>query len=316
MTRSEKNNLLKGLAFISPWIIGFLFLTLYPVFISLYYSFCDYDVLAGAHWNGGQNYLDMLHDTEFWRSLKNTFIYAGLSLPLGMVFSLFIAVLLNMKIVGRSIFRTIYFLPSMIPLVAGAMVWNWIFNGEYGVLNYAINSGVADVSWFVGNFLHLHSLGAEIGQLRAPQWLADPMWTKPALVTMSIWGIGGQIVIYLAALQDVPKHLIESAEIDGAGWWARLWHVTIPMISPVIYFNLIIGIIGSLQVFVQPYIMMGEGGPGHSAYLYTWYLYDNAFTFLNMGYASALAWLLFVIIIVLTWIATSASRKHIYYGGA
>lgn len=295
MTRSQRHNLLKGLAFISPWIVGFLVFTTYPVLSSLYYSFCDFDVLSGTTWIGTQNYADMAQDKVYWQALWNTLFFAAFSLPLGMVVSLLIAVMLNRKIWGRSVFRTIYFLPSMIPVVAGAMLWMWIFNGEYGLLNHGLSL-----------------IGIE-GQ----QWLRDPVWTKPSLVLMSLWGVGGQVVIYLAALQDVPRSLYESAEIDGAGPSHKLWHVTIPMISPVIYFNLIIGIIGSLQLFVQPFIMLGEdGGPDRSGYMYTWYLYDTAFRFLNMGYACAMAWILFVLIIALTWIATRATRRHIHYGGA
>lgn len=294
MTRSQRRELFKGLAFISPWIIGFLALMLYPVGASLYYSFCDFDVLSGATWIGAQNYRDMAGDDLYWKALYNTLFYAGLSLPMGLVTALLVAVMLNRPIPARSVFRTIYFLPSMVPVVGAAMIWMWVFNGEYSLLNYALG---------------------KIG-INGPQWLQDPAWTKPSLVLMSIWGIGNQIVIYLAALQDVPRHLYESADIDGANAAHKLWHVTIPMISPVIYFNLIMGIIGSLQVFVQPYIMMPEGGPDRSGYLYTWYLYDTAFTYLNMGYACAMAWVLFVIIMVLTWLATTATRRHIYYGGA
>lgn len=293
MTAGERKRLLTGLAFVSPWIIGFLFFTLYPVGASLYYAFCDYDVLSRPVWVGTLNFRDMFTDEVFWKSLYNTLRYAAFALPLGMILSLFVAVLLNQRIVGRPIFRTIFFLPSLVPLVASVMLWLWIFNGSFGLLNYALG-------WF---------------GIEGPNWLTDENWTMPSLVIMSLWGIGNAVVIQLAALQDVPRSLYESADIDGAGPWSKLWHITIPLISPVLYFNLIMGIIGSLQVFVQPYIMMPNGGPNRSALFYAVYLYDNAFSYLNMGFACAMAWFMFVLIIVLTWLATRGTRKHIHYAG-
>jgi multiple sugar transport system permease protein len=294
MTRTERENLFKGLSFISPWLLGFTLLTCYPVLAALYFSFCDYDVLSGSVWIGAYNYRYMMGDDVFWKSLWNTLRYAAMSLPLGMITALFVAILLNQKVVARSALRTIYFLPSLIPVVAATMIWLWIFNGEYSLLNYMLS--------FIG--------------IEGPQWLTDPNWTLRSLVLMSLWGIGGQVVIYLAALQDVPRHLYESAEIDGAGWWRRLWHVTVPMISPVIYFNMIIGIIGSLQVLVQPLIMFPTGGPDRTVSMFTPYIYDQAFQGFNMGYACAMAVVMFLIIISLTWLATSATRKHVFYGGA
>lgn len=294
MTRGERQNLLKGLLFISPWIVGFLAFTLYPVAISLYYSFCDYDVLSRPVWVGTLNYRDMVTDDVFWKSLANTLVFAAFSLPLGLMVSFLLAVLLNQPVRGRPIFRVIYFLPSLVPAVAVAMVWIWIFNGKFGLLNHVLG-------WL---------------DLPRPNWLADPNWTKPALILASLWGVGNTVVIYLAALQDVPRDLYESADIDGATPWHKLWHITLPMVSPVIYFNLIMGIIGSLQVFAGPYIMFGAGGgPNRSALFYSMYLYDNAFRFSQMGYACAMAWVLFLLILLLTWLATRASRKHIHYAG-
>ncbi len=293
MTRSERRNLFLGLAFVSPWVIGFLALTAYPLIASIYYSFCDYDVLTEPAWIGTLNYRDMFTDKVFWISLKNTFVFAAVSLPLGLVLSLLIAVLLNQSVKGRSGFRTIFFVPSLVPVVATCMIWLWILNGEFGLLNYGLS--------FLG--------------LKGPQWLSDPFWTKPSLILMATWGVGNTIVIYLAALQDVPRSLYESAEIDGASFRQKLWHITIPIISPVIYFNLIMGIIGSLQVFAQAFIMLGGGGPNRSALFYAVYLFQNAFKYRQMGYACAMAWVLFLIILGLTWLATVATRKHIYYGG-
>jgi multiple sugar transport system permease protein len=294
MTRGERRNLMLGLAFISPWIAGFLAFTLYPIAASLCYSFCDYDVLSRPVWTGALNYRDMATDGVFRKSLYNTLYFAALAIPLGLVSSLLLAVLLNQAVRGRSVFRAIFFLPSLIPVVASSMIWLWILNGNFGLLNHAL---------------------ATIGIRHPPQWLADPAWTKPSLILMSVWGVGHAVVIYLAALQDVPRSLYEAADIDGAGPWAKLRHVTLPIISPVIYFNLIMGIIGSLQVFGQAYIMFGGGGPNRSALFYAVYLYQNAFEYRQMGYACAMAWVLFLIILGLTWLATRATRRHIFYAG-
>ena len=294
MTRGEFKTLMTGLAFTSPWILGFLLFTLYPVGASIFYSFCDYDVLSSPVWVGGLNYRDMLTDEVFLKSLKNTFYYSAVSLPLGMILSLLVAVLLNNSVRGRPAFRTFFFLPSLVPAVAIAMIWLWIFNGKFGLLNYALK--LIDVA--------------------GPNWLTDENWTMPAIILTSLWGIGGTVVIYLAALQDVPRELYESAEIDGASAWTKLWHITIPMISPVIYFNMIMGIIGALQVFAGPYIMFGGGsGPNRSALFYAIYIYQNAFEYNQMGYACAMAWILFFIILFLTWLATRTTRKHVYYAG-
>lgn len=293
MTRGEKRNLWIGLAFISPWIVGFLAFTVFPVCASIFYSFCDYDVLTKPVWVGALNYRDMVTDSVFWKSLYNTLYYAFFSLPLCLVIALLVAVLLNQDVRGRSTFRAIYFLPSLVPVVASSMVWLWILNGNFGILNHAL---------------------AVFG-MKGPQWLADEKWTKPSLILMAMWGSGNTVVIYLAALQDVPRSLYESADIDGGNAWVKFRHITVPMISPVIYFNLIMGIIGSLQVFAQAYIMLGGGGPNRSALFYTVYLYQNAFDYRQMGYACAMAWMLFLIILFLTWLATRSTRRLIYYGG-
>lgn len=293
MTKAERRNLYIGLAFISPWIVGFLAFTVYPILASLYYSFCDYDVLTKPVWVGTLNYQDMVTDTVFWKALWNTFCFAAFSLPLGLIVSLLMAVLLNQAVKGRSAFRTVFFIPSLVPVVAGCMIWLWILNGKLGLLN-------AGLAWF---------------GIEGPQWLSDELWTKPAIILMSLWGCGNTIVIYLASLQDVPRSLYESADIDGAGFWMKFWHITVPLISPVIYFNLIMGIIGSLQVFAQAFVMLGGGGPNRSALFYAVYLFQNAFQYRQMGYASAMAWVLFILILLLTWLATAATRKHIYYGG-
>ena len=300
----KRRRLLAGFAFTGPWIIGFSVFLLYPVVASLYYSFCDYSILTSPVFIGLDNYRKLTTDDVFWISLKNTVIYAGFSVPLGMIVSLSLALLLNVDVKGRAFFRTLFYLPSIVPIVAGVMLWLWIFNGQYGILNWVLRPIVG--LW-----------GAE-----PPAWLGDPAWSKPALILMSLWGVGNSMVIYLAGLQDVPKELYESAAIDGAGAWRRFRHVTLPMISPVIYFNLIMGIIGSLQVFTQVWVIGSaigpnlnplDGFPARSTLMYTVYLYSTAFFDLRMGYASALAWVLFVIIAVLTWLATKSAQRRVHY---
>jgi multiple sugar transport system permease protein len=293
MTVGEKRNLKLGLTFTSPWIAGFLIFQVYPLAASVYFSFCDYDVLQNPVWIGALNYRDMLADDVFWKSLYNTIYFAAFSLPLGIVTSVAMAILLNQSVMARPVFRTIYFLPSLVPMVAGAVLWWWILNSKFGLLNHVL---------------------AVFG-IDGPAWLGDEHWTKPSLILMSVWGVGNAVVIYLAALQDVPRSLYESAEIDGATFRQKTMYITLPMVTPVIYFNLIMGIIGSLQVFAQPYVMLGGGGPNRSALFYAVYLFQNAFEYRQMGYACAMAWILFLLILVLTWLATASTRKGIYYAG-
>jgi multiple sugar transport system permease protein len=299
MTPGEKRNLRHGLAFCALWFVGLGVFTAYPVVASLFYSFCDYSVLQRPVWCGVENYQRLAHDSLFWISLKNTLLYAALSLPLGLVVALALALLLNTEVRGMAVFRTIFYLPSIVPLVASAMLWLWIFNGQFGLLNWVLRP----VLGLVG--------------LRPPGWFGDPAWAKPALVLMSLWGVGNSMVIYLAGLQGVPKELYESAEIDGAGTWRRLWHVTLPLISPVIYFNLVMGIIGSLQVFTTVFVMTGgaDGNPARSTLFYALYLFSTAFYDLRMGYASALAWILVALIVVLTVLATKLTANRVHYAG-
>lgn len=295
MTRGEKRNLAKGLLFTSPWILGIVLFLAYPVGASLYYSFTDYNLFLPPIYIGADNYAQLSRDALFWKALYNTFVYALFALPLTVMASIGIAMLLNRPIRLRSVFRTIFFLPSLVPLVALAILWQWIFNGRFGVLNYFLD-GILGV---VG--------------LSAPNWMGDPMWTKPALIITGLWGVGGSIVIYLAALQEVPAQLYEAAEVDGASAFSKFYNITLPMISPVIYFNVIMGLIGVLQIFAVPFVMFGRG-PADSTYFFAMYIYDSAFKYLRMGYASAMAWIMFLIIFGLTLLATHIARKRIYYG--
>lgn len=299
MTGSERKQLGKGLVFVSPWLVGFLVFTLVPVVLSLYYSFCDFSIIerdaAGrtqAIWVGTDNYRQLFQDPEFYRTLKNTGIYAILSLPAGMMVSIGLALLLNAPIKGQAIYRTVIFLPSLVPVVASAMVWMWLFNARFGLLNQLLS---------------------KIG-IEGPAWIGDSRWAMYALAMMSVWGVGNTVVIYLAGLQDIPRDLYEAAEIDGAGFIRRLFNVTLPMLSPVIFFNLIMALIGTLQVFALPFIMTG-GGPERSTYMYTQYLYEKAFAYLQMGYASAMAWVQLLIILALTAFAFWTSKKWVHYQG-
>jgi multiple sugar transport system permease protein len=287
---------LTGVGFTLPWILGLCTFTLYPVVASLYYSFCDYSVLEPAVFTGTDNYQRLVHDQTFWRSLENTLIYAGGSLPLGMVVALSLALLLNCRVRGTAVFRTIFYLPSIVPVIASSMLWLWILNPSYGLLN-----------WALAPLFHLFGPNTN-----PPGWLADPRWAKPALMLMSAWGVGNSMIIYLAGLQDVPEALYEAAEIDGANKWQQFWYVTLPMLMPVVYFNLVMGIIGSLQVFTQVFIMTNgtEGSPAQSTLMYAPYLFATAFFDLRMGYACALAWILFCIIALLTLLATRGLKER------
>lgn len=305
MTNEERKNLRNGLAFCSPWLIGFCVFTAIPVGLSFYYSLCDYRILQKPMFIGAANYQMLMDDSVFWKSLKNTLYYACLAIPSAMAVSLGLAMLLNVKIAGQHFYRTIIFLPSLVPVAASCMLWLWLLNGKLGLIN---------------------ALLAKVG-INGPAWLTDVMlttgsgasvtnyyWAMPALAFMSLWGTGQTVTIYLAGLQDVPQELYEAAEIDGAGILGRMRHVTLPMLSPVIFFNLIMSVIGVLQVFTVPYIMT-EGGPARATYFLTMYLYDNAFKFLKFGYASALAWIQLLLILSLTGIAFWTSKRWVHYQG-
>ena len=285
----------KGLGFSSPWLVGLSIFVLYPIAASIIYAFCDYSVLSEPKWVGLYNFRRILEDEVFQVSLWNTLRYAVFALPLGMVFAIGVALLLDTNVRGVGFYRTFVFLPSVTPLVASAMVWLWIFNGEYGVLNDVIRR-------------------ISFGVIEPVAWLSDAHYAMPALILMSFWGIGNTVVILLAALQDVPVSLYEAADMDGASWWHKVLHITLPMVSPVIYFNVIMGIIGSLQVFAVPYIMTG-GGPEDRTYFVALFVYDQAFQYQRVGYASAVAWVLFLMIVALTVLAFRVSQKRVYYAG-
>jgi multiple sugar transport system permease protein len=294
LTRLERKNLLKGLGFLSPWLIGFIAFTALPVILCLYYSFCDYSLLQPPMFRGLENYRTLAEDVpKFWTAIGVTAYYAVFALPLGLVLALVLALLLNIKTPGQTLYRTIIFLPSLVPAVASAMLWLWILNPKLGLIN-----------------IMLHKIGISY----SPGWYSDVKWAMPSLVLMSLWGVGNTVIVYLAGLQDVPRELYEAADLDGAGALGKIFHVTLPCISPVIFFNLIMAIIGTLQVFTNALIIT-QGGPGRATYFYTLAVYNKAFLDLKMGEASAMAWIQLLIILALTAFAFWSSKRWVHYQG-
>ncbi len=304
LTREERRNLRLGLLFISPWLVGFLAFTLYPMLASLYYSFTDFKILDAPRWVGLDNYIQMFRDPLLWKSLTNTLYLALVGTPLAVAVALGIALLLNTKgLRGIGVFRTIFFLPVIFPVVAAAILWLWLLNPPYGLVNQLLG--------MVG--------------IPRPGWFYDAAWAKNGIILMTVWGAGDVIIIYLGALQGVPRSLYEAAEIDGAGAWTRFWNVTVPMISPAILFNLITQGIAAFQSFTQAYVVSAGtsnsgssaaiGGTQNSLLFYGLNLYNNAFRYFHMGYASALAWFLFIIILIATFVLFRVSRGRVYYEG-
>jgi multiple sugar transport system permease protein len=297
-----------GFIFASPWIVGFLVFMAFPILASFYYSFCEYSVLKSPIWVGVENYRDLIHDEIFWQALWNTFYFAIPSVILGTLVAIGLALLLNAKVRGQAFYRTFFYLPSLVPQVALTVLWMWMFNGEDGIVNIAIG--------YVNKALNLALLPLHRHvTFKGPGWISDPAWTKNAVILLSLWTVGNAMVIYLAGLQDVPTELLEASDLDGAKPYDKFLHVTLPMISPIILFNVIMAIIGSMQIFTVPYIMFPQGVPAHSAYFYTSYLFDNAMIYHKMGYACAMGWIMFVIIFVLTLLSIKLSEKKVYYGG-
>ncbi len=286
-----KKDLRIGLLFALPWILGFIIFLAYPVLASLYYSFTNFSILREPSYVGADNYAELASDTVFHKALINTLIYAVGAVPLSTVVAIGLAMLLNTKVKGMSYYRTIFFLPSLVPMVALGTLFLWIFNGDYGLLNEGIRAA----------------------NLEPPNWLGDPAWSKSTLMLISMWGCGQAMVIYLAGLQNVPVSLYEAADLDGAKLGKKIWNVTLPMLSPVILFNVVMGIIGALQVFAVPYVMFPGGAPARSTYFIASYLFDNAFQYQRMGYASAVGWVMFIITLVLTLLALKISDRHVHY---
>ncbi len=292
LTRRQRRELIAGMLFISPWTIGFVWFTLYPVVASLYYSFTNYRIIDRPIWIGLNNFNVLFtQDDLFTTSIKNTAYYVITSVPLDLVVALFFAILLNVGIAGRSFFRTAFYLPTVVPTVASAILWIMLFNTDGGIIN------------------------AALGLVRIPPipWLSSPTWAMPALIILSVWGIGAAVIIFLAGLQDVPRVLYEAASLDGAGPLQSARHVTVPMVSPVILFNFILGLIGATQVFTAPFIMTA-GGPLNATLMYSINLFNNAFVYYKMGYASAMAWLMFIAVFLMTMLSIRLSRSFVHYG--
>jgi len=285
-----------GYAFIAPWLIGFLVFVLGPFVVSIYLSFTRYEVVTAPTWVGLTNYRNLLTDDPlFWKALGVTLKYAVVALPVGIAAGVGLALLLNLRIAGISVYRTVFYLPAIVPVVATSVVFMWLLNPQIGLVNQ-----------------FLQALG--MAPKDCPAWLEDTRWALWSLVFMSLWGVGGSMIIYLAGLKDIPEQLYEAAAIDGANTWRRTWHITLPMLTPVIFFNLVMGVIGTFQYFTQAYIMT-QGGPEDSTHFYALYLFNRAWRYLDMGYASAMAWILFVIVMVLTVAIFRTHRRWVHYGG-
>jgi multiple sugar transport system permease protein len=284
-----------GYLWISPWLVGFAIFILGPMIASVGFSFTNYRIINESQWVGLRNYTyAFVEDDLFWPSLVTTFYYMLVSVPLGLFGSLLLALLLNQRLRGESLFRTFYFLPSLTPAAAAAILWIWILHPEAGLVNYLLS--------LVG--------------IEGPTWLGSTTWALPSIILITLWtGVGGgRMIIFLAGLQSVPQELYEAAEMDGAASWAKFRNITLPMISPALFFNLILGIIGALQVFTTAYITT-RGGPGRATWFFALHIYTNAFEYFDMGYASALAIVLFFILLVFTIIQLRLSDRWVFYAG-
>ena len=289
LTLSQRRSI-NGYLFISPFIFGFLLWFLIPALIALYLTFHRWNLISPPQYIGLDNIERLFNDPLLPQSLKATFIYTIVSVPLGLVVSFLMAILVNNQIRGIGIFRTLFYLPSIIPAVASAALWAWIYNTEFGLMNVLIRG---------------------LGGSKIP-WLQDGGWAQLALIVMSLWGVGGTMIIFLAGLQGIPDIYYEAAEIDGAGRWRKFRHVTLPLMSPIIFFNFIIGFINSFQVFIAAFLIT-DGGPVNATLFLVLYIYRTAFRTLNMGYAAALTWLLFLILIVLSFLVFRYIGTLVYY---
>ena len=287
---------ISGYLYISPWILGFLLFTLFPFVASFLLSFANYAIATPPNWAGLSNFRRALfEDNLFWLSLKLTLTYVALEVPIGISLSLLLAVLLNQDIHGNTFFRALFFLPTLTPAVAGTLLWTWLLRADIGLVNTLL--------W-------------NLFRINGPGWLSSPDWALPSVLMIGLWGSvgGGRMILFLAALQGVPQELKEAADIDGANGWYKFWNVTVPMISPVIFFNMVLGIIGSFSVFTTAFIGT-QGGPMRATWFYMLHLVNQALVHFDMGYASALAWILFVILLFFTYFQVRFSRSWVYYAG-
>jgi multiple sugar transport system permease protein len=281
---------IEGYIFIGPAVLGFLAFTLFPIVATLYLSFTEYNLLSSPEWIGLENYRTMIDDEFFWRSMRITSIYSVTAVPLGMTFALIVALLLNRKVPGITLWRTLYMLPTVLSGAAVVMLWRWLYNPEFGLMNVALG--------YIG--------------IDGPNWLGTVRWALPSLILVSLWGFGGKMIVFLAGLQGVPGELYDAVEVDGGNWWNKFRNVTLPMLSPVILFNLVVDVIYAFQFFTEPYGMT-EGGPENSTLFFLIYLYRNAFNYLQMGYASAMAWTLFMIVLAITLLILRSTPMWVHY---
>jgi multiple sugar transport system permease protein len=275
--------------FCLPWLLGFLIFTLGPMLVSAYLSLTEFSIMSAPKWIGVTNFVQMWKTALFWKSINNTLFMVALDLPVGLIASLSAAILLNQKLRGVNVFRAIFYLPVLIPAVANILLWVWIFDKDAGILNTMLK--------LVG--------------LPGQPWLTSELWSKPSLIFMNIWGLGGAMLIYLAGLKGVPVELHEAARMDGASAWHAFWNITIPLLTPTILFQLVIGLIYEFQIFTQGYIL--GGGPNFSTTFYALLLFNNAFRYLKMGYASAMAWVLFAITLVVTLAVFRSTPYWVFY---
>lgn len=291
----RRREALEGFLYISPWMIGFVFFWAGPLLASLLLSFTDYSLTRAPSFVGVTNFVSILtEDRLFWQAVRVTLTYAAINVPLGVIASLMMALLLNQKLIGTNIYRSLLFIPSLVPDVASALIWIWLFNPQLGVINYLLG--------FAG--------------VEGPTWLASTRWVIPSILIIAFWtSTGGQYMItFLAGLQNIPQELYEVADLDGAGAWQKFRHVTIPMLSPVILFNVIMKVIGTLATFSIVFVAT-QGGPSYASWFYSLHVYQNAFSFFQMGYACALAWIFLLVVLTFTYLQVKWSQERVYYGG-
>ena len=292
MSAIQRREAMAGFLFVLPWILSLLVFTAYPILASIYFSFTDYNILETPRWIGLTNYTTMSStDPSFWISIYNSGYYALISVPLGLAVSLALALVLNMRASGIGIYRTLFYLPALAPPVAGTIIFVVMFNSQGGLVNQLLEA------------IGLPALG----------WFSDPKWAKLGLIILSLWGVGVGTLTFLAGLKEIPQSLLEAASIDGANAWQRFWKITMPLLTPVTLFNLVMGVIGSFQVFVSAFVIGGTTGrPLESTLMYMVLIYRNAFRYFKMGYASALAVLLFVVVLIVTITIFRSARLWVF----
>ena len=293
-SRLEGKRAKYGYIFALPWVLGLLIFYFYPLLSSIFYSFTDFNGIKMQKFVGLSNYQELFKDEVFWISVRNTLFYTVLVVPVGLIFGVSVALLLNMKTKVQGIYRVVAFIPTLVPAVASAIIWQWLLNSQFGLVNYVLY---------------------EIGFQNPPAWFGSATWAKPAMAIIAQWSLGTTVLTYLAGLQDVPVQYYEAATIDGAGTFTRFRYITLPLLTPVIFFNLIMSMIGAFQQFVLPMMISPTGQPANMMMFYAMYLYRNAFSYLKMGFANSMAWIMFIIVMAFTLIVYTTSSKWVYYMG-